>query len=153
MRSENIEDLPFPVGKWLTDEEIDVLIKYNKHDMLQTFLFYNESKEQIEFREKLSKKYNKNFMNFNDTKIGKDYFIMKLEEEMPGCCYKKGKIQQTIRPFIDIKDCIFDYIKFERPEFNAILDWFRRQRITETKGVFSNILESDLFDVANMLIW
>ena len=148
MRSENIEDLPFPVGKWLTDEEIDVLIKYNKHDMLQTFLFYNESKEQIEFREKLSKKYNKNFMNFNDTKIGKDYFIMKLEEEMPGCCYKKGKIQQTIRPFIDIKDCIFDYIKFERPEFNAVLDWFRRQRITETKGVFSNILESDLFDVA-----
>lgn len=155
MRSENIEDLPFPVGKWLTDEEIDVLIKYNKHDMLQTFLFYNESKEQIEFREKLSKKYNKNFMNFNDTKIGKDYFIMKLEEEMPGCCYKKGKIQQTIRPFIDIKDCIFDYIKFERPEFNAILDWFRRQRITETKGVFSNILESDLFDVAkyaNMVV-
>lgn len=148
MRSENIEDLPFPVGKWLTDDEIDVLIKYNKHDMLQTFLFYNESKEQIEFREKLSKKYNKNFMNFNDTKIGKDYFIMKLEEEMPGCCYKKGKIQQTIRPFIDIKDCIFDYIKFERPEFNAVLDWFRRQRITETKGVFSNILESDLFDVA-----
>lgn len=36
-------------------------------------------------------------MNFNDTKIGKDYFIMKLEEHIPECCYEKGKIQQTKR--------------------------------------------------------
>lgn len=42
--------------------------------------------------------------------------------------------------FIELKDCIFDYIKFERPEFNAILKWFKNQRITETKGVFSDIL-------------
>lgn len=148
MRSENIEDLPFPVGKILTGEEIDVLLKYNKHDMFQTYLFYKESKTQIEFREQLSSKYNKNFMNFNDTKIGKDYFIMKLEEHIPECCYKKGKIQQTKRDFIELKDCIFDYVKFERPEFNAILKWFKNQRITETKGVFSDILESDLGEVA-----
>ena len=148
MRSDNIEDLPFPVGQYLTSEEIDVLLKYNKHDMLQTFLFYNESKKQIEFREILSEKYNKNFMNFNDTKIGKDYFIMRLEEEMPGCCYNKGQIQQTVRPYIDLKDCIFDYVVFERPEFQAILEWLKQQRITETKGVFSDILESDLGDVA-----
>lgn len=148
MRSDNIEDLPFPVGKVLTNEEIDVLIKYNKHDVLQTFKFYEHTKTQIEFREQLTKQYGKNFMNFNDTKIGKDYFIMKLEESMPGCCYNKGKLQQTKREYIDLRECIFPYIKFESPEFNAVLNWLKSQRIRETKGVFSDILEHELGEVA-----
>jgi len=155
MRSDNIEDLPFPVGKILTNEEMDVLIKYNKHDVLQTFKFYEHSKSQIEFREQLTKQYGKNFMNFNDTKIGKDYFIMKLEESMPGCCYKKGQLQQTKREYIDLKDCIFPYIQFESSEFNAILNWLKSQRIRETKGVFSDILEHELGEVAkyaNMIV-
>lgn len=148
MRSDNIEDLPFPVGKMLTGPEIDVLIKYNRHDVLQTFKFYEHTKTQIEFREQLTKQYGKNFMNFNDTKIGKDYFIMKLEESMPGCCYNKGKLQQTKREYIDLRDCIFPYIRFESPEFNAILNWLKSQRIRETKGVFSDILEHELGEVA-----
>ena len=148
MRSDNIEDLPFPVGKMLTSDDIDVLIKYNKHDVMQTFKFYEYTKTQIEFREQLTRQYGKNFMNFNDTKIGKDYFITKLEESMPGCCYKKGQLQQTIREYIDIRDCIFPYIKFESPEFNAVLNWLKSQRIRETKGVFSDILEHELDDVA-----
>lgn len=148
MRSDNIEDLPFPVGKELTSDEIDVLLKYNKHDMLQTFLFYEQSKGKIKFRENLGQKYGKSFMNHNDTKIGKDYFIMRLEESIPNSCYNKGKVRQTRRSSIDLNDCIFDYIKFERPEFNAILEWLKSQTIKETKGVFTDLLESDLGEVA-----
>lgn len=146
-RSPNIEDLPFPVGKVLSNEEIDVLIKYNMHDVKETFKFYEESKTQIEFRELLTKQYGIDMTNFNDTKIGKEYFIMELEKNGVKC-FNKGKAIQTKRPYIDLCDCIFDYVKFERPEFNAILDWFKRQRITETKGVFSDILEHELYDVA-----
>lgn len=149
MRSDNIEDLPFPVGKYLTSDEIDTLIKYNKHDMLQTYLFYKQSKAQIEFREELSIKYDKNFINHNDTKIGKDYFIMKLEEANRGCCFDENrKPRQTIRKSIKLKECIFDYVKFDRPEFNAILEWLKKQTIWETKGVFGDILESELGEVA-----
>lgn len=148
MKSDNIEDLPFPVGKELTSDEIDVLLKYNKHDMLQTFLFHQESLGKIKFRENLEKKYGKSFINHNDTKIGKDYFIMRLEEAMPNSCYNKGKVRQTIRQHIDLGECIFDYVKFDRPEFNAILTWIKKQKITETKGVFNDLLESDLGEVA-----
>lgn len=152
MRSDNIEDLPFDVGKHLTSEEIDVLIKYNKHDMSETSKFLEKSLSQIEFRKKLSDQYDRNFMNHNDTKIGKDYFIMKLEEEMPGSCYKKvdgrRKPRQTARKVIDLSECIFDYIKFDRPEFQAVLDWLKKQKIRETKGVFTDILESDLGELA-----
>jgi hypothetical protein len=57
-------------------------------------------------------------------------------------------MKQTKRKSIALKDCIFPYVKFQRPEFNAVLEWFKRQTITETKGVFTDILESDLGDVA-----
>jgi hypothetical protein len=87
MKSDNIEDLPFPVGKELLDHEIDVLIKYNAHDVKMTLDFYKHSLGLIKFREELSVKYGKNFLNHNDTKIGKDYFIMELEKKIPGSCY------------------------------------------------------------------
>lgn len=151
MRSHNIEDLPFPVGMELSDEQIDVLIKYNAHDVRMTLDFYKHSISQVEFREQLTEKYQRDFMNHNDTKIGKDYFIMKLEElRIP--VYKmvdgKRKINQTKRDVIRIKDCLFSYYDFQRPEFIAIKEWLSKQVIRETKGVFTDIEEHKLGDVA-----
>ena len=152
MRSDNIEDLPFAPGMELNDEQKDVLIRYNKHDVLQTLKFFRHSKDAIAFREELSEKYERNFMNHNDTKIGKDYFIMELEKEIPGSCYRKEGNRrvpnQTHRKTIKLKDAIVPYIKFDRPEFKAIHKWFMLQEIKETKGVFTDILESDLGNVA-----
>jgi len=79
MRSSSVEGLPFDVGINLNEEQIKKLIEYNRYDVLQTLKFYKASLDKIRFREELSEKYNKNFLNHNDTKIGKDYFIMKLE--------------------------------------------------------------------------
>jgi hypothetical protein len=152
MKSDNIEDLPYPVGTELSDDQMDVLLKYNMHDVKQTLAFYNHSKGLIKFREELTEKYSRNFLNHNDTKIGKDYFIMRLEEQMPGSCYIRNggsfKINQTKRSVINIKDCLFNYYDFLRPEFQLVLDWFAKQSITETKGVFSEIEEHDLGDLA-----
>lgn len=151
MRSDNIEDLPFPVGTELTDEQIDVLIKYNIHDVKETLKFYNHSLPMIRFREELSERYGKNFINFNDTKIGKEYFIMRLEEAMPGSCYKfvnnRRQIQQTKRDSIKIGECLFDYYDFKEPAFLAVVDWFKQQEIEETKGVFKDIPEDLLLNV------
>lgn len=152
MRMDNIEELPYKPGTWLTEEQMSNLIRYNRHDVKATAMFLEKSMEQIDFRVDLGKKYKRNFLNFNDTKIGKDHFVTELEKSNPGCCYKvvdgKRKIQQTKRPNINLGECIFPYIKFERPEFRAVLDWFKQQTITETKGVFTDILESDLGEVA-----
>lgn len=152
MCENNIEDLPFPVGMELNSEQIDVLLQYNEHDVEMTRVFYIKSLPLIELREQLSHKYNRDFMNHNDTKIGKDYFIMRLEEAgVP--VYKmvdgKRKMNQTKRDVIVLKDCILDYYDFKRPEFIAVKNWFAKQRIRETKGVFSDIEEHLLGDVAN----
>jgi hypothetical protein len=146
MKSDTIEDLPFPVGTELTEDQMDVLLKYNAHDVTETLQFYNVSKEMIGFREQLTKKYRRNFLNHNDTKIGKDYFIMQLEKALPHSCYKiddngKRVMNQTKRPTINIGDCLFNYYNFTRPEFNTVFEWFAKQTISETKGVFSDLPE------------
>lgn len=153
MRSENIEDLPYAVGSKLTNDEIDTLIEYNKHDVKETFKFYCHCLSAIAFREDLSAKYGFDCTNLNDTKIGEQFFMRKIEAENPTAFYEhdfngKRKMKQTKRDHIIIKDCLFDYIRFQRPEFNSILNWLRKQVITETKGVFSDIEEHNLGEVA-----
>jgi hypothetical protein len=142
MRSDNIEDLPFKVGTTLTREQVEVLKRYNAHDVAQTKAFYHKSLDMLHFREELTRKYARDFMNHNDTKIGKDYFVMKLEEAgVP--CYDfsdKGRTpRQTKRPVIHLKDAILPWITFMTPEFNRVMEWLKQQSITETKGVFNDL--------------
>lgn len=140
MRMENIEDLPFTPGTYLTDSQIDTLRQYLIHDLKATLMFYKHSKKLIDFRRELSAKYGRNFMNHNDTKIGKDYFIMELEKSGVQC-FEPGsrKPRQTHRPSIALNSVIFPYVRFEQPEFNRVLNWLRQQVITETKGVFTDL--------------
>jgi hypothetical protein len=142
MRSNSIEDLPFPVGTVLTREQVEVLKSYNRHDVEETVRFYGHTRKMIEFREELSAKYGRDFLNHNDTKIGKDYFIMRLEEAGVQC-YEYGpdgrRPRQTPRPSIALKDAILPWIWFKQPEFTRVLNWFKVQTITETKGVFEDV--------------
>lgn len=143
MRSDNIEDLPFKVGTPLNAEQIGILKKYNKHDVSQTKAFLKHTTDMIAFREKMCALYpGKDWINYNDTKIGKEFFTMKLEEAgVP--CYEygpKGRTpRQTKRPVIHLKDAILPWIAFSNPEFTRVLNWLKEQSITETKGVFDDV--------------
>lgn len=156
MRSKNIEDLPFPVGMRLNNAQKDVLIEYNHHDVMETLKFYHHSMDAIKLRAELTVQFGFDCTNYNDTKIGKELFVNRLESARPGICYKMEKqgprmvrkMQQTVRSHINLKDCVLDYIKFDRPEFQAIHKWFMEQTITETNGVFSELEEHNLGDVA-----
>ena len=156
MRSRNIEDLPFPVGMRLNDAQKDVLITYNHHDVMETLKFYHHSMDAIKLRSELTVQFGFDCTNYNDTKIGKELFVNRLEAAKPGICFKmekKGprmvrKMQQTKRESIYLGECILPYIKFDRPEFQAIHKWFSEQTITETNGVFSDLEEHQLGDVA-----
>lgn len=151
MRMQNIEDLPFAVDAELTSEQIDKLIQYNQHDVKATLQFFNESLSAIDFRKALTVKYGRSFLNHNDGKIGKDYFQMRLEElGVQLYTHKQGQrvMKQTRRSVIDLGECLFDYYDFKEPAFIAIKNWFAKQKIRETKGVFSDIEEHLLEDIA-----
>jgi hypothetical protein len=143
MRSDSIEDLPYKPGTVLTPEQIEVLKKYNHHDVAQTKKFMHVTSDMINFREKLCTLYpGRDWINYNDTKIGKEFFTMKLEEAGVSC-YDFGPSgrtpRQTKRPTIALKDAILPWIAFQSPEFTRVLNWLKDQVITETKGVFTDL--------------
>lgn len=142
MRSDSIEDLPFPPGTFLVENQVDTLIKYNDSDVFRTLDFLKHTIEQIEFRDEMTSRLGKNFTNHNDTKLGKDYFILELEKNGIPCFDRStGRKQpiQTVRPFIDLSTVIFDYVKFEDEGFVRIKEWLSSQKITQTKGVFKDL--------------
>ena len=138
MRSWNVADLPIPVGTVITHDQRETVLTYNCHDVDETVRFYHRSIDAIKFRDELTAQYlGKDFTNFNDTKIGKEYLIMKLEEAAPGSCYVPGtkRPQQTHRPDgIRLSDIIFPYIQFQQPEFTRVLEYLRGVTIRDTKG-------------------
>ena len=152
MHIDNLQELPYPFDTALTEEQMQHIVEYNANDVVATLMFYYENYGALRLRKSLSEKYGMDFTNASDSKIGGEIFIQELESVKKGSCYswKKGRrtIRQTKRKRIHLREVILPYIKFERPEFQAILEWFKLQTISETKGVFSDILESDLFDVA-----
>jgi len=152
MRMDSIQDLPYSPHEPLEGKQFDEVIRYNVNDVVATLKFYQENLGSLELRKNLSSKYGINFTNMSDSKIGSEIFIQELETAKPQSCFKfkdgKRVINQTKRNVIFLKNVILPYVKFERPEFQAVLNWFKDQAITETNGVFSNILESDLGEVA-----
>jgi O6-methylguanine-DNA--protein-cysteine methyltransferase len=151
MRLNNIEDLPFDIYSELSQEDIAKIVSYNEHDVEATRQFLLNSQEQVDFRFSMTEKMSRDFMNADDTKIGAEYFQLKLEEagiKLQEYVDGKKVTRQTKRKQIAIKDCLFDYYSFSRPEFQAVYDWFANQVITETKGVFSELEEHELGDVA-----
>jgi len=139
MRLNDIQDLPFPVGKILTNEEQDQLIDYNWYDIEATALFYTKSLEQIKFREIMSGTYGKIFLNSSDAKIGSEVFKMKLNQAGIRTHQNKN-VLNTIRTSVNLSECIPDYIKFNRPEFNDILNRFKATTLygDNVKALFKN---------------
>lgn len=143
MRMKSVEDLPFPVGTILNDAQKDVLWAYNDHDVDATTDFAHESDEMIAFREELTEKYDRDFTNHNDTKIGAEVFILELEKAGIACYEKIGNKRyprQTIRKEIPLNQCIFPYVQFEHPAFQMVKNYFASQVLKQTKGAFSDIV-------------
>lgn len=151
MRSESIEDLPFDPNKPVDPKDFDALISYNQHDVQETYRFYLKTLDAIDLREKLSAKNGFNFINANDTKIGKTIFQMELERHIgKGTCFYytpdgERKPRQTKRKRIAMKEIILPCVRFERKEFTMVKDWMTKQVLTDiTKDVFTGIKEEDL---------
>lgn len=140
MRMESIQDLPYPPGTILDNSQKDELITYNWHDILATIYFYVRSLELINFRVMLGEKYNKDFTNHNDAKIGSDIFQLKLHDAFIDTHDHTGP-KQTHHKFINLVDCIPYYISFEHPEFQRILNVFKSTTLhgDNVKSLFKDL--------------
>lgn len=163
MRSESVVESSVPFGVPVTFEQIEKdVIPYNKHDVKETKRFAHFSMEAIKFRMSLIDDFGVDVLNWADTKIGSKIMEKRLGDDL---CYipayrdeqnnyHKKQTRQTPRHRVALADVIFPYVRFERPEFNAVLDYLRQQVLTtdqlkefggegkaklQTKGVFTDL--------------
>lgn len=143
MRLRDIKEFEIAFDKPLRNsKQIDSLLTYNEYDVTSTGQFYDYSKSNVDFREDMSQRMGKSYMNYNDTKIGEEYMLSKIVEHTDKDFlyywddYGNRKKKITERTVMPIKDLIFDYIKFETPEFQAILDKMNSLKMFVIKGKF-----------------
>ena len=132
MRSKDVRDLPYEVGSELTFDEMDELLSYCKHDVLETYKFFKKSLKHIELRSFYTKHESLSLMNASEIKMSKEIFSKYLSKEM-NLPIKEVKKLRTFRKKVEIKDVIFDYIKFNDDINKKTLDiynnstWFMNQ--------------------------
>ncbi len=156
MRSGSVVDLPYAPDKPTTSAQKDEIIRYMCHDVSETLKFYHASLEQIAFRDQLARTYPAlgDVLNMNDTKIGKKFFEMKLDEAGTPCYARvNGRREplQTRRDSIALRDVISPRVAFQHPEFLRVKTWLEGQVLSrqmiddslsetvETKGVFKGV--------------
>lgn len=156
MRSRSVVDLPYPPDQPTTSAQKDEIIRYMCHDVSETLKFYHASLEQIAFRDQLAQTYPDlgDVLNMNDTKIGKKFFEMKLDQAGTPCYTRvNGRREplQTRRDSIALRDVISPRVAFQHPEFLRIKTWLESQVLTRqmiedslaetvnTKGVFKGV--------------
>lgn len=142
MRSHSVEDLPFPVGKILTSQEIDELIKYNIHDVTETEKFLDICQSAVDMRHEMisTAMVDGDVLNYSDVKIGEKYLVKKIGRNK---CYSGPKPRQTIRQEIHFKNLILPKIKFETFTCDEAREWFESLVIyplRKTKGQYKKVI-------------
>lgn len=125
-------EMPIAHNQDITADQIPLVLEYNLNDVLSTIAFYNLSKDKIRMRTALGKKYNTNFRNSPDTKIGEKIFLLEMSKRS-GISEKVLSSRRTHRKNIILKDCIIEGIRFHSPEFNRIQDKFKSMVIQNTR--------------------
>lgn len=134
MNYPNVMDMPIHHSTTdISAEQISEILEYNLNDVLATFEFYKRSTDKIELRKKLNEKYNLGCLNFPDSKIG-EMLTLKMYCEATGRDFWETKKLRTEYDYIDIGECIFDYIHFTNKPFKELLKRFKSAKITGTKG-------------------
>lgn len=128
MNMPNIEEMPFNHYDYIDINDIPSILDYNKNDVEATYLFLlntlgkteytlYKNKDKIQLRYDLKKEYGLECLNFNDVKIG-EQLLLKLYCKKTGLNPYDVKKLRTLRPIINISDCIPKWCNFKTDLFN-----------------------------------
>lgn len=144
MNWKKIQDLPYKFDEVLSVNKFDDVVFYCQNDVDATEEFFKKSEKMIELRfSQQSENMHLELFNKSDSSIGEALFLDLMADKLQ-IEKKHLKKMQTRHNFINLKDVILPYIKFETVEFNSVLEFFKEQTITEaTKDAFKHCLIFD----------
>lgn len=142
MNYPNVLDMPIDHTRDdITLDDIPDILEYNLNDVLATYEFYKKSTGKVELRNNIKQKYGISCRNFSDSKIGES-LILKLYCDKLNLNQYDVKKWRSERPIINVKDVLFDYIKFNNKEFNDLLEFFKTVQVID--GVTKNLFKKSV---------
>lgn len=128
LKHDLIQDLPYPYDYRIsTEEEVQVVLKYNINDVDITEKLYYRIQPQIQLREEISKLYSVNVMNASDSKMGNIILESTYQNEL-GIDTRKLKDLRTKRSSVLLGSCIPEVISFHTKELKEL-----HEKIAKTK--------------------
>lgn len=121
----NVMDMPFHHTHRVEPDETEQILNYNRNDVLFTQEFYKQNRDKIKLRKEIGRKYKMNVSNKSDVVIGENIFVKYLSNAMGIEPYDLKQIRGK-RTNVPLKDIIFDYVKFNDPALNRLLDTMRQ---------------------------
>ena len=151
MNMPNIIDLPIEPGTVVNEQQMDQLAHYlMESDIPSTVRFYEHSIDKIKQRAQFTAKYGDDFMNLNDTAVGKRFFMNILRKKGVKL-YEDGGPVQTYYDELVFSDAIFSWFRFKSPEFKSIYRFLREMKSYKTKEIFKDYPVDQLGKLANYL--
>lgn len=117
----NVEELPYPIGSILTEEQKNRVAQYNLNDCEATKEVANKSLKDIKLRKWTEERFGVDCYSLDGVNLGVKILERKLAEKLGNSDFTKTN---TNRKTVDVKDVIYPFIKFETPEFNEVLKTF-----------------------------
>lgn len=143
MRMDSVEEMPIDHTKWCFPGDEELVLSYNKNDVLATYEFFKitigktdnpiyADKNKIELRQELQKQFGINVLNTPDIRIG-EQLMLKLYSNATGVPINVlKKCGGSPREIINVKDCIPHWANFETKEFQGLKNYF--ENVTVLNG-------------------
>lgn len=133
LRKKSIKDLPYHFNQVLKSHHLPNVRAYCKYDVNVTEDIYYETKIYAEIRAEISNMLGKNFYNYAEPKLAREWFAVELGKKM-GLSRREFLDLRTKRDKIVVKDIILPYIAFNSSELQEVLDFYNNTIITATGG-------------------
>jgi hypothetical protein len=124
----NIEDLP---SQGTSDNWAEMILSYNKNDVLATKALYFKYEHEIKLRKSLTELEGVNLMNSTEPDIAKKLFSKYLCKAM-GILPSDLSTLYTNRDVVKIKDIILPYVEFKTSKLHYVLKEFEKLELKES---------------------
>jgi len=129
MNYPNVVDNPVDHTQPIYDQEsIDLVLEYNRNDVLSTQHFLSLCEDKIELRKHMSREYKLDFINSSDVSMGEEIFLKELSEAM-GVSPRDIKNIRKRGGNVPLSKVILP-IEFETKEFQ----WLKHKLMETTVG-------------------
>lgn len=119
LHCERMQELPYPVGTYLTQEQAANVRDYNFNDLDETERLFLHLSPQIALREEIGKEYGLDLRSKSDAQVAETVISKELEK-----IGAKGK-RPTIPEGWAFKYVVPSYMQFRTPQFQRVLDAVR----------------------------